>query len=428
MKKVIAIAILAALSASNVMANESVNGSSSQADVYHTHEFFLQKGNRVKLQFPIEQSKFAWQNLSRFYPTAQIERDGSVYPFPYAIDQNIAKIKATVHGKTLTLDQHLDTYPVDAFLVTQKGKIVFERYNTMRKTDKHNWFSNSKITAGVEIAKLVQEGKISPQDAVSKYIPELRGTVWDTVSVIDTANMATGLNATEHDEPEADSRVNPEQPWFKWAVSIGVFEGEGKQTPLEVLAEMQRRAPGGKTFEYNSINTFVLARIVENVRGLPMNEIISQDIWQHMSANNDAYTVVSPQGGYPLMFFSMNSTIEDMTKFGMMFTPSGSKLGDQAIKPEVVKLIQESGNPDSYGGGYAGKVMENAFYKDTNLKNGYQFDAIFEDGDLFKAGVGGQGIYISPDKDLVITFFSTGDGKNQEETYAREIAKYLSAK
>ncbi|ADV89283.1 beta-lactamase [Vibrio vulnificus] len=54
------------------------------------------------------------------------------------------------------------------------------------------------------------------------------------------------------------------------------------------------------------------------------------------------------------------------------------------------------------------------------------FDTIFEDGDLYKGGVGGQGIYISPDKDLVVTFFSTSTGKNQEETYAREIAKYFA--
>lgn len=126
------------------------------------------------------------------------------------------------------------------------------------------------------------------------------------------------------------------------------------------------------------------------------------------------------------MFFSMNTTIEDMTKFGMLLTPSATKLGNGGVSKEVITLIQDSGNPEAYGGGYVGKMMENSFSNDTNIKNGYQFDAIFEDGDLFKAGVGGQGVYISPDKDLVISFFSTSNGKNQEETYAREIAKYFS--
>ena len=119
-------------------------------------------------------------------------------------------------------------------------------------------------------------------------------------------------------------------------------------------------------------------------------------------------------------------TIEDMNKFGMLFTPSAKKLGNRGVSKEIITLIQGSGDSETYGGGYAGKMMENSFYNDTNIKNDYQFDAIFEDGDLFKAGVGGQGVCISPEKDLVISFFSTSKGKNQEETCAREIAKYFN--
>ncbi|MDV5168579.1 serine hydrolase [Photobacterium rosenbergii] len=425
MKKIISIAVASALLSSTAFANNIINDV-TPADVYRVHDFFLQDGNRVKLQFPIEESAFAWQNMSRFYPTAQIERDGAVYQFPYAIDKNIGELKATVHGEERSLNEHLDKYPVDAYLVVKNGEIVFERYNTMRKTDKHNWFSNSKIVSGIELAKLVEEGKVKEDDPVSKYIPELKGSVWDTVSVINTANMATGLNSSEHDEPSGDSRTNPEQPFFKWIVSLGVFDGEIDQTPLEVLSEMERRIPGNQSFEYNSINTFIVSRIVENVRGLPMNEIASRDLWQKMGANNDAFSIVSPKGGYPMMFFSMNSTIEDMAKFGMLMTPSAAKLGEGAVSKEVIQRIQASGNAEIYNNGYVGKFLTPHFPNDEVIKNGYQFDAIFKDGDLYKAGVGGQGIYISPSKDLVVAFFSTGDGKNQEETYAREIAKYFS--
>lgn len=409
-----------------VLAAELVGETMSPADIFKTHQFFLEKGNRVKLQFPIEQSHFAWQNLSRFYPTAQIVRDGEIYQFPYALDDKIGQIKATVHGEEKTLNDHLDSYPVDAFLVVKDGKIVFERYITMRRTDKHNWFSNSKITSGILLAELVQEGKVQPEEPVSNYIPELKGSVWDTVSVLDTADMATGLDTTEHDEPNHDSRTNPDNLWFKWAISIGVFEGVITEGPFQVLAKMKRRHAGGERFEYNSINTFVVSRIVENVTGKPMNELISQRMWQPMGANNDAYVVVSPHG-YTLQFFSMNTTLEDMARFGMLLTPSAEKLpGGKVIPDEVVQLIQNSGNPAMFGGGFAGQKFIKSFYNDKVIKNGYQFDAIFQDGDLFKSGVGGQGLYISPGKDLVIAFFSTGDGNNQEETYAREIAKYFS--
>jgi hypothetical protein len=44
---------------------------------------------------------------------------------------------------------------------------------------------------------------------------------------------------------------------------------------------------------------------------------------------------------------------------------------------------------------------------------------------MFKSGVGGQGVYISPATDTVVAWFCTSDGTNQEETMARAIVKSL---
>jgi len=48
------------------------------------------------------------------------------------------------------------------------------------------------------------------------------------------------------------------------------------------------------------------------------------------------------------------------------------------------------------------------------------------DGDFFKGGYGGQGLYISPSRDLVIAFFGSfeEDGTSHEMTrIARQLAK-----
>ena len=50
------------------------------------------------------------------------------------------------------------------------------------------------------------------------------------------------------------------------------------------------------------------------------------------------------------------------------------------------------------------------------------------DGDFFKGGFAGQGLYISPTKDLVIAFFGTfdedGEASNHEMTkIARQLAQ-----
>ena len=58
--------------------------------------------------------------------------------------------------------------------------------------------------------------------------------------------------------------------------------------------------------------------------------------------------------------------------------------------------------------------------------NTYQWDLVMEDGDFFKSGYGGQGLYISPSRDLVIAFFGTLDengDSNEMSEVSRQLAK-----
>jgi hypothetical protein len=113
----------------------------------------------------------------------------------------------------------------------------------------------------------------------------------------------------------------------------------------------------------------------------------------------------------------------------MVFTPSGEKIAGEKIIPDaVMDKIYDRTYLDQYDKGFIGKKNSISFYDDAgNISNRYQWDAVLSDGDLFKAGVGGQGIYISPKNDMVVAWFCTSDGNNQEETMARAIVKSLSA-
>ena len=49
-----------------------------------------------------------------------------------------------------------------------------------------------------------------------------------------------------------------------------------------------------------------------------------------------------------------------------------------------------------------------------------------EDGDFFKGGYGGQGLYVSPSRDLVIAYFGTfedGGPENELNHISRQLAK-----
>ena len=62
--------------------------------------------------------------------------------------------------------------------------------------------------------------------------------------------------------------------------------------------------------------------------------------------------------------------------------------------------------------------------EDPPVSTSYQWDAIFPDGDLYKAGRNGQCLYVSPDTDTVVVWFSTTYNNGLWlNKYAREIVK-----
>ena len=72
--------------------------------------------------------------------------------------------------------------------------------------------------------------------------------------------------------------------------------------------------------------------------------------------------------------------------------------------------------------GELGSRMSKQFAGDVPKTNHYQWDAVFADGDIYKSGTFGQGLYVSPARDLVIVWFST-TLQTELTHYARLIAK-----
>jgi CubicO group peptidase (beta-lactamase class C family) len=410
---------------------KNLSANISLSKVLEISDFLNAPENRVQIQFPSDKTQFAWVNMSRYYQTAQVRRSGLISELGYQIDPSIGHISyQNVKGETLTVNSHLETLPIDALIVVKEGNVLYERYKTMRPDDKHIYFSVSKITGSTMLAFLEQEGKIDVNQPVSHYIEELQGSVWDTVRLVEALDMATGLNGTEHDEPNGDSRTNPDQIWYRWAATdaVGVL-GDVKQRNekwYDVLRLMQRCKLAYEAFEYNSINTFVMNRVVERVADKPLYEQFSDRLWSKLGMEHDSYYLCAPNG-FTLGFMGVNSTLRDLARLGMAFTPSCTRLaGERLIPQTILDKIQDMTHADMYGKGFTGRGQLANFPNDPAIANRYQWDCVFPDGDFIKYGVGGQGIYISPANDMVVAYFCTSDGSNQEGTMARAIIKQLS--
>lgn len=390
--------------------------------------YFNNPLNKVRMQFPGDESRFAWQNMSLFFPTAQVPRSGSISMLPYNIQKSVGSMTyRNSKGETFSVDEHFEKFPVDGMIVVKNGAIVYERYKTMRPDDKHIWYSVSKVIGSTLMLFLEEQGKVNVNNPVTDYLPELKGTEWDQVKVVEALDMATGLNGTEFDEPEGGSTTNPEQIWYQWAVSVGILPGTAKDTAkwYEVLGKMKRVRPAYDVFAYNSISTFVVDRIVERVGNKPLTVQLSEYVWQKMGMEHDGYMVVSPEG-YCLGNGFMNSTLRDLARFGLIYTPAHVKIcNDTIIKDHMLKKMQSTEHADMYPRGSVGKFYQAIFPDQKRIANRYQWDVVFEDGDLFKSGIGGQGLYVSPSKNIVVAWFCTGPGSDQEEAMARSIVNGL---
>ena len=116
--------------------------------------------------------------------------------------------------------------------------------------------------------------------------------------------------------------------------------------------------------------------------------------------------------------------LRGMARFAMLYTPSWNKVArERVVSPAISQRIRGGvRSHEFFMQGADGPVFTDRL-NDEIVSNSRQWDAVFADGDFFKSGFMGQGIYVSPDRDLVIAFFSTSRDTGSIQRYLRPIAK-----
>ena len=64
----------------------------------------------------------------------------------------------------------------------------------------------------------------------------------------------------------------------------------------QILSLKNCYAKHGEAFLYRSIETDLLAHILIAVSGMPLNELLSKELWQPMGAEEDGFFTVDPSG------------------------------------------------------------------------------------------------------------------------------------
>jgi len=330
----------------------------------------------------------------------------------------------TEHFGRLSLDAFLarsDSYS-QAYLVVHKGDIVYEKYPRMRREDSHLWMSSAKPTASLIIDMLISEGRIDGNQPITKYMTDFRGTDWDGVTTRDVMDMATGMDV----EDTTESRFDPKN------VARRVYQAEfnfpnpitGK---IELLADVLKSAKAikkpGLAFEYASGLTQMFVLLAEAVEGERWQQSFDRRVWSKIGAEAPLQLHTTPDG-IAAAHGLISSTLRDMARFGMLYTPSWSKIAvQQVVTPEILKRIHtEVRSHEFLMKGFYGPVFAGYTGSDDFIANSRQWDLVWPDGDLWKGGLQTQGLYVSPSRDLVICYFGVNNDDHSGHRFARPIA------
>ncbi len=305
----------------------------------------------------------------------------------------------------VTLDEYVAHGPVSGIVVVRRGTVVYERYPRMAPDDRHLLMSVSKVFASVLIGMLEERGAIDLRSAVDAIIPGLEGSGWDGVPVRDVLDMASGIGCLE-DAPGAYS--DPGHPFYRFEASLGWRPAHSPATTYAYVAGLPSHRPHGEVFEYTSVNTFVLSWLVERVTGTSYAEMLRREIWSRAGFEAPAQLCSSPAGA-PASHGGLSMRLRDLARFGMLFTPSAGRVTSaQIITAAHLRRIHAGARRELHRepAGAQPEEVASAFGGERPPAS-RQWDLAIDDGDLFKGGFGGQGLYISPARDVVVAFAGT---------------------
>ncbi|MER8579615.1 beta-lactamase family protein [Mesorhizobium sp. M1423] len=132
--------------------------------------------------------------------------------------------------------------------------------------------SNTKTMTAAVIVQLIQEGKLSFDDLISKYVDGVPNG--DQITIRQLIKMRSGLYNFTNAPELAENLVNtPDKAW----------------TSEEVLAMAFKRPPHfapGAEFEYNNTNYYLLGLVAEKIDGKPLATIFQERLFGPLGMKN----------------------------------------------------------------------------------------------------------------------------------------------
>ena len=306
------------------------------------------------------------------------------------------------------LDTNLSHSLTAGFLVLKNDSIIYERYfNGFNQQSMLPSFSVAKSFVATLVAIAVDEGKIkSLQEPIIHYLPELykRDKNFSKITLQHLLDMKSGLHFNEGSYGLKDD-----------AIKLG-FRPNLLKHALKIKIEKE---PGGE-FNYQSINTELLALIVERATGQKISSYLQQKIWQTMgAAYNATWNVDSKKHKQEIAFAGLNATARDFAKLGELYLHNGQWQSKQIVDAAWIRTVNNADSM-SQANGYKNQWWSSLnynFFNDSLTAVAYKnktphttpvrkvnnrYRVGYRSGAFHAEGILNQYIYVNPHNHVVI--------------------------
>ncbi|MCK4678652.1 MAG: serine hydrolase [Bacteroidales bacterium] len=293
------------------------------------------------------------------------------------------------------LQQHKTT----AFLIIRNDTNLFEKYfEGYHKDSILPSFSVVKSVVSALTGIAINECFIeSVKQPITDFFPELANhdNRFSNITIENLLNMRSGIKYNEgYFNPFADMAK------FYYGTNLKKY-----------TLDAQISEKPGQRYDYISVNTQLLALIIEKATEMPLNVFFEDKIWKPLGMENKATWNYDSEEHHTIKAFCcLNGCARDFARFGRLYLNYGIWRGEPVVPGEWVRrstsIMNDSRDSQNYPYTYNWRVLD-------------------DQEAFFAKGILGQYVYVDRKKNLIFIRFGKGYAGIDWVDFFRELSEQL---
>lgn len=354
----------------------------------------------------------------RQYPGTVMHHGAAPFPLPEA-GKKLDDVTYRFGDRDRHLADYLANQSVTGLLVLKDSRIAYEYYGR-GNGPQSLWTSRSvaKSIVSVLVGAAIRDKAVkSVDDPITDYIPELKKTAWDGVTLHQLLQHTSGTAWNEdYKDPGSD---------FEKMTQCEA--GPGAYDCIFKLVAGVSRAPGvkpGEKWSYNTGGAWLVGRVLERAAGMSIARYMEKKIWRPFGMEHDAVWESLKPGEIDFGGHGFNATLRDWGRFGQLILNNGRLADGTALLPD--DWIRRSTDWTRAAGSATPEAPDGIY--------GYQWwsgelgkSGAFPDRTFAAEGIYGQAITINPAEHLAIVQWSVWEQAEEPASLYDEQALFFKA-